>query len=704
MKKLFSLLLVFCMLASMMAILPTNAAEQEETPDYEDGTWTAIATVEDFLAMGTEGNYYLTNDIDFEDVVYDGSIAPASFTGTLDGCGYSLQGVKIESANDTGVFGVRFHGTVKNLTIGSADKYATVTCTGGGKAVGAVAASLQGGDSTFDGVTVYVNLVGNDNKTAIFGGFVGSGHTINFKNCKTYGTVSGGPVAGFVVTAQADASTYNFTNCQNNAKIDVSVNNATPCGGFFAVSWDGSTNNPHTFTFINCQNNGDVTAKLGRKDRGCAAGFIGGNKNAFVADFTDCVNNGTITGDDGSAAGFVAIRKDGIIGGDVKNELTLTHCVNNGTVQCNNTDNDNLGSSAGLVALPAAVETTYLTMKNCMNTGDVIARRGSAGGLFTLRNDSNSCFSSTVVSTIIGCVNTGRVSAQDWRAGGIVGMYGAHSTTSLAMQYCYNSGEISNPGQTAAGIAGELAQTNDCAVNKTIENCYNIGTLNGNTRPEIARIGSGSQQSFHTVQNNFYLNAEGNYPTWGDVTALNNLGVSGAEELLAALTDVAIDDSPVQFVADVYGINGGYPILSWQIPESVNAPSFSEGSLDNNTISTEGVSGFVSSRANGDTSDLRFVLAVDLEAIIAYENLSVTVEFCDATGVIKTKAVAFRDLTFFKSATAAGETYTAAEGDAIFGLVVTGVPNDAWSYVVLSVQTSADSTMSGFVTSAVVNP
>ena len=703
MKKILSLLLVICMVASMAALLPAFAVES--TPEGEE-----IVTAEDFINMAVDGTYYLGDNIDFSEYSFpDGHIAPSGFYGTLDGNGFSLTGITIESGSDTGVFGTFFHGTVKNLTIGSPEDYATITCTGGGKAVGAVVASLQGGDSTFENVTVYANVTGNDNKSGMFGGFVGTGHTINLTNCKTYGSISGGPVSGFIVTLQGDASTYNFTNCQNNADVVVSVNNATPCGGFFAVAWEGSTENVHTFTFTNCVNNGDVTAKLGRKDRGCASGFIGGNKNLFDAEFTNCTNNGTITGDDGSAAGFVVVRRDGLYGAANTHEFVLTGCVNNGTIQCNNNDNDNLGSSAGLVALPASVETTNLTMTNCINTGNVIARRGSAGGLFTLRNDSNSCFSSTIHATITGCVNTGTVTAQDWRAGGIIGMYGAHATTTLTMRYCYNSGKISNPGQTAAGIAGELAQTNDCSENKLIENCYNIGTLDGNTRPEIARIGSGGQQNFNTVRNSFYLTGNETYATWGDVTATNNLGCADAEELLAKLTEVKIDDSPVQFVADTVGINGGYPILSWQLPESVGAPAFSAGSMSfadsKYTISTEGVTGYISARVNGDKSDLRFVLAADMEAIKAYEDLSVTVEFCDVTGVVKSFTLGFDALTFYKEAVGAGNTYVAAEGDALFGLVVTDVPNDAWSYVILKVNTSAETAMAGKATaSSTINP
>ena len=151
----------------------------------------------------------------------------------------------------------------------------------------------------------------------------------------------------------------------------------------------------------------------------------------------------------------------------------------------------------------------------------------------------------------------------------------------------------------------------------------------------------------------------------------------------------------------VAGIVALFPVFADEVNES---NPFSEGSLEGDTVSTTGISGFVSSRVGtvADTSDLRFILAVDLEASKTYGAFDVAIEFSDENGIVKTFALSFEELVFYLKATAAGKVYTAAEGDAIFGAVVSSVPNTAWDSVKVIVTLEDGSEMSGTATTDIL--
>ena len=689
MKKALSLILVLTMLSGVLAILPGFAAEADAEPSISTPEGTPISSVEEFVAMAADGIYYLTKDIDFGDVNYSGgNIAPKNFSGMLDGQGHSLLNITVEAASDTGVFGVNFKGTLKNITIGAPDDVAKFTCTVGGKAVGAVASTCQSG-ATFENVTVYTNLQGGDNKTGTFGGYVGNAAVVTLTNCHVYGEVKGTPASGFIANQRNDAPVITFTNCSNNASVTNAVNNSCPVAGFYANKWEYESTNVHTLTFINCTNNGTITSGT-NTDRNCAAGFVCGNSPiVFDLTFKNCRNNGSITGTNGTAAGFATIRQDG--NRDETSKFSFESCVNTATV----TAKDGVGAAAGILALPRQDITAEISIKNCLNTGDIVGGNGSAGGIFTLRADGNNRGKKCDV-TVIGCANYGTVSATDWRAGGIIGILGMGNDSTLSVSHCYNAGTISCPGHVAAGIVGEMTQFDACTGTRTVEYCYNVGTLIGNSMPQIARVNAGGQASLNFVKNCYY-EGSGYAATTGDITVENTYGLDGNTALFSVLKDLPTAEDGTTFVEDRVMINMGYPLLSWQLPASTKAPAFSEGSIDataepnSYTIDSTGISGFISARAAGDSAtDIRFVLAADLEALKSYEALSLTVEFATAEGVVKTLTVTEKDITLFATATGAGNSYAAGEGAVLFGIVITGVPNDAWDYAVLSVSTTED--------------
>ena len=86
--------------------------------------------------------------------------------------------------------------------------------------------------------------------------------------------------------------------------------------------------------------------------------------------------------------------------------------------------------------------------------------------------------------------------------------------------------------------------------------------------------------------------------------------------------------------------------------------------------------------------DLRIVLVADVAKLAEIKTATVTITFELAEGGTKTLTRvlggAGNQYSLYKSITAAGETYTAAEGCAIFGNVITDIPVDA--YTALSIE------------------
>lgn len=719
MKKFLSLLLAICMMSSIVALLPSFAAD-EPAVNFNDGTWTAISTVEQFENMTVDGKYYLTNTIDFGGVSYEGAILKTeNFAGTFDGNGYSLLNFSLTpDGNGTGIFNKNFHGTLRNLTIGTEEAPVLVT-TGANASIGTVAKSIEAGDSiVFENVTVYTNMVctassASDARFAAFAGYADSSPT-TFINCHVYGSISGQPAAGFVVTNGNESVNLTFRDCSNNASITCLTVRSQSVAGFFAESWSGSGAKA-TLQFYNCENNGAITSgDYPSGDRNSAGGFVCFRSN-FNADvyMEGCTNSGTIKAADGCGAGFIAVRKDGVID-NATSSYTVKNCVNSGDVTY--LDQPKNTSSAGIIAIPTNVPATVV-IENCANLGNITGGNKGAGGIMNTWNaDNNSDATKAKIDlTIIGSFNVGAITAivtdanscKGGNVGGIVGTVGwVALDSSVDISYCYNTGSVTVDGKQAAGIVAEFDRmwVSGDRGSRVITNCYNIGTVSGSESIALARADLNFGKAAMMVKNSFYTNDLN--ATNGCVSESGNAKVVNAVEMLAALEGVKVLESPVQFVEDIYDINGGYPVLSWQVV-TPDAEKFSEGTITEtaeNTyeVTTDGVSGFISAKQGATASDLRFILAVDLEAIKTYDDLSLTVTFCDKVGVVKSWKVTFAELDFYLEAYGAGNTYVAGEGDALFGVVVTSVPNNAWDYVILTVNTAEDSAMAGFATSDVL--
>ena len=219
-------------------------------------------------------NARLTGDIDLSAIDNWEPIGndTTQYTGTFDGCGYSITGLTIDSTGQyVGLFGyIGADGTVKNLTVSASENGIKANYSSNFGCVGAVAGQSDG---TITNCTFASGSVTGSGNYACVGGIVG-----NFSN----GTIS---------------------NCTNNGKV-VGNNDNGRSGGICGVN-----NNSGNCIISNCTNNREISGAY-------AGGIVGMN---YVA-VSNCINTGSINGE---------MDAGGIAGG---NYASISNCVSTGNV------------------------------------------------------------------------------------------------------------------------------------------------------------------------------------------------------------------------------------------------------------------------------------------------------------------------------------------------------------------------------------
>ena len=322
MKKIIAMILCIAMLGCSITALPITASGEEQPEG------APIRTVDEFLAMDPAGQYYLANDLDFTGRSFGRNVYTQSFSGVLDGNGYSLLGITIKTTNsDAGIFGNSFHGTLKNLTFGSSEAPVSVTSTGSAYSVAVVAGTMTGG-ATFDNVKIYANVKG-DGKTAAFTSYMPNGK-ITITNCAVYGTVTGNPAAGFVTMSNDGSCDIEIRDSANYATVTAQNLSA---GGFYSISAGGGGRKTN-MVITGCINYGTISATDWRVG-GIVGEFNEEKTSTLIVDYCYNVGNITMKGSGGYAAG--------IVGGlafhaDTTGKRSVSNVYNIGTVRNTQTE------------------------------------------------------------------------------------------------------------------------------------------------------------------------------------------------------------------------------------------------------------------------------------------------------------------------------------------------------------------------------
>jgi len=269
----------------------------EDTEGADNGP-IEIATPEDLINIANkmDGNYVLVNNIDLSTYPnwepIGGAYGEASFSGTLNGNGHSIIGLKRTASfaekNSRIYFGLFGHVSVSGKITDLSFENVSVSMTGPevnnsstkvfcGTLAGAFYGSAEGVDVKSGTMSYSVCTNGCAYTGGLFGLCVGA----NIKSCSNSATVVSGRYAGVGGGICGYASNSQFDSCKNTGSV------STYCTSFGGVAYSGGivgeafSSNPNEYT--SCENEGslrydyygdfDPSSSLGG-----ILGWIGGGK------------------------------------------------------------------------------------------------------------------------------------------------------------------------------------------------------------------------------------------------------------------------------------------------------------------------------------------------------------------------------------------------------------------------------------------
>ena len=391
------------------------------------------------------GNYVLGIDLDASSIsswIAIGS-SSASFTGTFDGLGHTINNLTISSSsNYVGLFGYS-SGTIRNL--GLID--ATVS---GGSYVGALAGyNNTGGAISNCYVTVTVGSSAKVSGAANVGGLVGYNYS---------GTITG---SHSDVTVTATAGTDGNTNAGGLVgKSKGSLGSISGCYSTGDVSASGAyigglVGYNDSCTISNCYSSGDVTMTSGTATAiaWCVGGLVGYNKGAIM----DCYATGDILSLNGYNKGTSTIADyyacaGGLVGYNKSGNITRSYSTGSVT--------SNVGRLVG--GLVGWLQGG--TISGCYHTDGAVAGTDvSVGGLV----------GGTSGGTIVEySYNTADVMGSAWVGGLLGNNYGT-------LRYSYNMGAVSGIASGYYHFGGLVGLNNGEDGGGVITQCFNTGSLAG---------------------------------------------------------------------------------------------------------------------------------------------------------------------------------------------------------------------------------
>ena len=327
-------------------------------------------------------------------------------------------------------------------------------------------------------------------------------------------------------------------------------------------------------------------ANISRDSKTTSAGYTG--ILAGEANYTD-IENVQIVGGTLNHASPTSAYAGGYVGGLVgyANEyVTFTSCANSAEIISQGYDIGGIagylgeGSSAIRCANSGSIQGTSTVYQTTYSYG--------AGGIAGCVNYS--------AAGLIACYNTADITASVAAVGGIAGLFGPYSSSILQQAQfvnCYNTGTVINTSTSTTasqlnvgGLAGFLnVYVGASRTSKVVENCYNAGSVSaGENSPETMRVGGlfGTTSSLN-YQNKVYLLSNNWYNSSvlpEGIAAVGYLqqGASTAQDMNGMLSPKTQDAMKAAEFVNTLGasyaqdfdapINGGFPILRWQDPDT----------------------------------------------------------------------------------------------------------------------------------------
>ena len=302
------------------------------------------------------------------------------------------------------------------------------------------------------------------------------------------------------------------------ADIDLRGINWTPIGSStkkFSGSFDGAGHAVKNLT-IDYQ-----TANSGERLYLGLFGYVEGTTDNRAA-----IKNLTVQGSVNASSEF------SVYSGNVAGVVAYGSYVNvSGVIsRINVTVDANVGNACGVGGLAGVLINSTAT--NCDNEGNVAGVKNLGGLCYELYS-----------GTMTGCYNTGAVTGSGTCVGGVMGY-----AKQAVIKDVYNTGAVSTTKNLIGGLVGEME-------NSSLTNGYSTCKI---TMSESGGNSVGAVVGWaDTLSNVYYLEgtSEKGVGRDGDAT------VKTADELKSAAVPAALGNG---FKRDLGGVNGGYPVLSWQ--------------------------------------------------------------------------------------------------------------------------------------------
>lgn len=194
-------------------------------------------------------------------------------------------------------------------------------------------------------------------------------------------------------------------------------------------------------------------------------------------------------------------------------------------------------SRYGIAAIVGQLYGTTGGVENCLNRASVKGGQYVGGIVGYVAGGSSSA-----EKFIKNCGNVGDVTSEGHRAAGIA----ANISGQVAVENCYSTGTITGGGWYSGGISAYVDSSY-----ASVKNCYAAGSVTG----------SGAGAVFGKVSYSSTVVANCYYPD--TLSVGDSKAVKVTEQQLKTLDSAAALGEA--FMQDAKSINGGYPILTWQI-------------------------------------------------------------------------------------------------------------------------------------------
>ena len=398
-RTLLSRLLILPLAALLFLGLGTRAAALSGAGTEEDPY--LLQTVEDLEAMHEhlDGYYLLANDMDVSLAWLTpiGDELEGPFTGTLDGGGHTITGLKLVLPDNkyTGLFGY-LEGTVKNL------KLAEVQVVGG-RFTGAVAGEAGVGSLITDCQVLSGSVTSQWKYVTTSAGGIAGILEGDMVRCTNRADVTTEPLASAVITngypydaggivglcdgedsTLKDCVNYGVVTAQGRASAYKTGTRTYSHSGTDAQAGGVAGRNEGILTMTGCVNYGQITAKSAHLNM--VGGLMGENNGTLTA--VSCRNAGEVCADWGLVTyydssydltwEYVGESRGGGLIGSFSGPVTMLNCANSGAVKgvdltnygSASTSNSYLSYIAGLAGRGSA----RLLLTDCENTGSLSGR------------------------------------------------------------------------------------------------------------------------------------------------------------------------------------------------------------------------------------------------------------------------------------------------------------------------------------------